>query len=128
MLQQSFTFKSKCLEIEDSIHDFKNDKNVQVNLEEILGIKEDSGSERIRICRTCLGYLENVFTELDKSSELKIVIQMCLPEMVCKMLSLFFLRKFFFCIMKLKSLDLENQIIFYVKFLGYSINVKSSYL
>ncbi|XP_018564798.1 uncharacterized protein LOC108906118 [Anoplophora glabripennis] len=79
LLQQSFAFKSKCLEIEDSIHDFTNDNKDQVNLEKVLGIDEDDSK---KICRTCLGYLEsNAFTKLDRANELKLIMEQCLPEM-----------------------------------------------
>lgn len=83
LLEQSFAFKSKCLEIEDSIHDYKRDGDHRVNLEKILGIKEDDSVKCIKICRTCLGYLDNnAFAELDQENTLKCILGKCLPELV----------------------------------------------
>ncbi|KAJ8944406.1 hypothetical protein NQ318_023179 [Aromia moschata] len=59
-LEEAFGFKSSFLELEDSIHGFVNEDQAQVDLEEVIGIKETSNiSKNERICRTCFRLSEN---------------------------------------------------------------------
>ncbi|CAH1159646.1 unnamed protein product [Phaedon cochleariae] len=91
-LSKAFAFKSSCLEIEDNIHNYTNNGQVQVNLEKILGLNDmddntddnESVKRSMRICRTCLDIVEfEIFTRLDgyENHSINHILQKCLPEL-----------------------------------------------
>ncbi|KAG5885985.1 hypothetical protein JTB14_025380 [Gonioctena quinquepunctata] len=81
LLQEFFKFKSTCLEIEDSIHNYTNEDQFQVDLEKIMGLRELEKDGKI--CRLCLDFIDgDIFLELsDENCLLVQMVQKCFPEM-----------------------------------------------
>lgn len=88
-LQETFSFKSTCLEIEDTIHSYTNNGQIQINLDKITGLKDLEINDMIekysKICRTCLNVTEPLsYIKLDNNNafmELE-MMQYYLPEVV----------------------------------------------
>ncbi|KAG5883928.1 hypothetical protein JTB14_032151 [Gonioctena quinquepunctata] len=87
-LSEAFSFKTSCLEIEDTIHNYTNEGTIQVNLEKILGLEENEEdcekSGILKICRTCLEMVDCESYEWIIGNEQCFLTQMlkkCLPEM-----------------------------------------------
>lgn len=89
ILHLLFKFKSTCLEIEDGIHNYTNNKN-KVDLDKITGligmdVPCDDQGRCPKICRTCLELTQpNNMKELkeDDTDMLLEILATCFPEVV----------------------------------------------
>lgn len=94
-LQEAFSFKSNCVEMENTVYNYTNDGQVQLSLEKITGLKDLEINDKIvkdcKICRICLNVAKPLtYMKIDESIS-PLVLEMMqnfLPEVVSKMLLL----------------------------------------
>ncbi|XP_050507491.1 probable serine/threonine-protein kinase DDB_G0282963 isoform X2 [Diabrotica virgifera virgifera] len=84
LVSSIFNFKSTCLEIEDNLYNYKTKNCKELDLEDLVGLRENGFHKNSRICRTCFKVVEDdmyLFVNKNNDSSLQLHQKKCLPEL-----------------------------------------------
>ncbi|CAH1281620.1 unnamed protein product [Diabrotica balteata] len=84
LVKSIFNFKSTCLEIEDNIYSYKTNNSKELDLEDLVGLRENDFYKQSRICRTCFKMVEDdmcLLVDKNNDSLLQLHQKKCLPEL-----------------------------------------------